>query len=325
MNINQIKAAIPKIWKYKKTPFIMGSPGLGKTEAIYQIGKETNREVFYLHPNNYEPVDITGLPYLGDSYTSTNKKTIYSESGIIPSCNFTGILLIDELPQANISMQNALSRLIQERRVGSTVLNTQVDIVVTGNRLEDRAGTNKVPTHIANRTCLLPMEFHIDHFIQYAREIGLDDTAIAFARYRPDIFDFKPNQLVNCSPRSFCNASYHLEDDSFDIIAGYIGEAVASELRAYKAIWKELPEFEDILTNAETLSIPDKADIRFSVLMMLVSRTTQSNITTLLKYVYRFPIEERVKYFKDLVLAKFPLSESPELMAWWKENKELFN
>jgi MoxR-like ATPase len=78
------------------------------------------------------------------------------------NCPEHGIFLIDELAQADTAAQKILRNLIQEREIHGKKLKEGWSIVTTGNRTVDRAGANRLLSHLSNVLTRVELEVSLD-------------------------------------------------------------------------------------------------------------------------------------------------------------------
>ena len=351
MNINQIKESIKIISKEGKGDVLMitAQPGVGKSEAVYQAAQEEAEERgmdFYEGPENFDEnkfglidlrlatvdtIDLGGLPLIDPNSTVTK----FTRSPFIPA-NGQGILFLDELPQAKPANQAAVSQLILDKRVGCHKLGEGWKIVAAGNDVQHMASAHKIPTHIANRLNFQDLDFDIKAFVKHLEQKEVNESAIAFSKFKPSIFDgFDTNNKVNCTPRSYMAAANYLniedEDMMFSLIAGRVSEGVATELFAFRKIWVNLPEFEEFVNKPTSIKIPSEADIMFATIQMLASRTCDKTIKQINKYLERITKEDKLEVvisFWKTLLNRCPIAVRSKIMIttefreFIKHNKE---
>ncbi len=59
-------------------------------------------------------------------------------------------------------------------------------MISTGNRQSDRAGANRVLSHLRNRETVLEFETHLDDSTSWMIEHDVRPEVIAFIRFRPN-------------------------------------------------------------------------------------------------------------------------------------------
>ena len=67
-----------------------------------------------------------------------------------------------ELPNATKATMNGLLQLILNRRIGTYTLPLNTTIIAAGNRAEDRAAVNEMPTPVKNRFAHYTIEANVD-------------------------------------------------------------------------------------------------------------------------------------------------------------------
>jgi len=343
MNINELKQALDIVTKNGGVPFITAQPGVGKSDSVRQFAEAKAKELelnYYEGPENYNPdgfgfidlrlatvdsIDLGGLPLIDRDADVTR----FTRSPYIPQDGH-GILFLDELPQAKAGNQAAVSQLILDKRVGSHSLGENWNIIAAGNRAKDRAATHKMPTHIANRLTALELDFSIEVFIEYMHEKKVDDVAIAFAKFRPELLEsFKPDQDINCTPRSYIAASNFIttaaENLQFSLMAGTIGEGATAEYLGFARIWKDLPPLSEFLKIPAEITIPTKSDVLYATIQMLAMNVTEKNADTINIFISR--LEDSPEYvimFWTSALKKCrKLLRNETFRAFLKENEDL--
>ena len=119
--------------KHTTPIMIWGQPGIGKSQLIRQVGKNTNRPVIDIRLLLKDPTEIGGLPYF-DPQTNDMK---YARPSDLPDSNGPfkdAIILMDELSSAPMSVQAAALGLVLERRINDYELPKGVMMVAAGNR-----------------------------------------------------------------------------------------------------------------------------------------------------------------------------------------------
>ncbi len=343
MNTNEIKHAMHLLTKNDDVPFITGRPGGGKSDTIKQFAQEKAKELgleFYEGPENYDPIkygfidlrlnsidviDLSGLPMIDREHTVTK----FTRSPYIPAEGH-GVLFLDELPQSKPSNMAAVSQLILDKRVGSYSLGKNWKIITAGNRTTDRATANRLPTHIANRLTTLELDFDIHVFTDYMLENNIDEAAIAFAKYRPDLLEsFNPEYEINCTPRAFIAASQYLDlpdEVMYPLMSGTIGEGATAEFVGFNKIYKNLPDIQEFLDKPTTIKIPKEADLLFATMQMLSHNVTTDNISTINKFIKRVEKdapERAVNFWKDAIKRDVALFATPEFSDFSANNKDI--
>lgn len=179
-----------------------------------------------------------------------------------------GFLFLDEITQAASSVQGAAFGLVLDKKVGTYHLPPDTHICAAGNRIEDKAGTNKMPTPLLSRF----VQFHtdipnVDAWCEWAAEAGIQSEIMGYLKYKPNaLFQFKPGKGVNAQsaqsaypcPRTWEFVSDILQawtaPDSKDyllteVISGSVGGEAANEFMAWLKLYHKLPSPEVVLND----------------------------------------------------------------------------
>jgi hypothetical protein len=231
---------------------LWGSPGIGKSDIIQQIGDEEDRLVIDLRLLLMEPTDLRGIPY----YNKDKNCMDWAPPVDLPSDpKSNAILFLDEMNAAPPAVQAAAYQLILNRRIGNYVLPEGVSIVAAGNRETDRGVTYRMPSPLANRMIHIEMSVHFEDWLSWATKNEIHPDVVGYLSFaKQDLYDFDPNSSSRgfATPRSWSFVSEVIDDtlDSTqmtDLIAGAVGEGLAVKFQAHRKIASKLPMPEDIL------------------------------------------------------------------------------
>ena len=213
-----------------------GRPGIGKTEIVQRLARETGARLIDLRLTMIEPQDLRGLPY----YDHETRRTVWYRPEDLPEDAGPAILFLDELTAAAPMLQPAVYGLLQERRVGRHVLPAATFVVAAGNGVEDGAIAHEMGTALSDRLIHLNLRAEAGDWIEnYALPERLHPAVTAFVRTRPDMLETTEEALrrgltIACTPRSWARVSAilravgdrHLREV---MIAGTVGEGPAAE------------------------------------------------------------------------------------------------
>jgi hypothetical protein len=169
----------------------------------------------------------------------------------------TAIIFLDELNSAPPAVQAAAYQLILNRAVGTYKLPKGVDLVAAGNREGDRGVTYRMPAPLANRFVHLEMKVDFDDFQDWATLNKVHPDVVGYVGFaKQDLYDFDPKSPSKsfATPRSWVFVSELLQDDDCDndtlstLIAGAVGDGLATKFMAHRKIAGRLPKAEDILS-----------------------------------------------------------------------------
>jgi len=247
------KKAIRKAVQTRRPVFLWGPPGIGKSDLVKQIGDDAGREVIDVRLALWEPTDIKGIPY----YNADAGKMVWAPPAELPvDPESTALIFLDELNSAPPAVQAAAYQLILNRAVGTYKLPKGVDIVAAGNRDGDRGVTYRMPAPLANRFLHLEMKVDFDDFQDWATLNKIHPEVVGYVGFaKQDLYDFDPKSSSKAfaTPRSWVFVSDLLQDDDIDtdtlhnLIAGAVGDGLATKFMAHRKIAGRMPKASDIL------------------------------------------------------------------------------
>jgi len=322
--------------------------GVGKTNMIEQFCADMDLGIVTEFTPAMDAPDAMG--FLIPTKTDAGPVAMYSKPNWLRRIEEkialgldSGVLFLDEYLSADHLVQKAFAPLMSERRIGEWSLPDGWVVWVAGNRTIDKAGANKMLSHIGNRMCVLDVEADLDSWTTWANDHDIHPMYIAFAQARPGVV-FHNDAPKNpddqqVSPRSFVYAhDFHADDNdsmSLDtdvvtqgIIAGYIGEAATAELFGFLKTVDELPTIQEIEANPATAKLPNeyRMDAQYAAVQMVVHHVNSDNINPLFGYITRLNKELQASAAKQMIdKTKGTLLNSAALGKWISENPALIS
>lgn len=301
---------------------IEGSPGLGKTEIVGQIAARMGVDYKVIHAPLLQPEDYA-MPVISADKTDVSFISSKTKFPLERSdCGERGILLIDEIAQADASAQKILRNVILAREIHGQKLRPGWLIVTTGNRVTDSAGANKLLGHLSNVLTRITLEVSIDDWTQWAFANGVKPEVISFARFRPNLLnDYEPKREVNATPRSWTqgvSAQIGVIDPSleFEAFKGDVGEGPAAEFIAYLKICRKLPSPDAIMIDPDSVDVPDDPATQYAICGALAARVSADNFGRLMKFVGKLPPEFSVLFVRDATAKDKNLAAHPDFIRW---------
>ena len=301
-------------------PFIEGKPGGGKSACAREIAdvlkeklKIKDEQIVEFNPSLRDPVDVLGIPFKHVSGTHNEwlpPAEFYNLRFGVGPC----VLIIEELSDAQMSMQNPMCRIILDRYAGSLKLSDQLYIIATGNRVEDRSGANRLSTKLGNRLRCLTFEEDLDDWVKWARAHNIDDVLIKFLQFQPNLLsDFDPKRKTNPTPRAWEKVSYipTFEDDKNNLLflqhaAGDVGEGAATAYCGFRKIYLSLPDFSELIKHPKTYAIPEEQSVLWATVMKLTSivadnKTTMKMADAIFEYILRVKPEMQAMAVREIM------------------------
>jgi len=280
--------------------YLLGAPGIGKTEFISSYA-ERNGYVFELLAGPHlEPGDITGLPVESPS-TDGKFRTQFAEMEWIDNLNNgkKSILFIDELPLASDETKKALLSLVQGRKAGTHKLADHVRIVAAGNPMSWSFESVPLSPPMRTRMLLIKWEFDATEWIRHHRNGYADWTPPAIpantklmsedvCRQLDGVFhdggdkliqaetlnDIDPEAPFNVA-RSWDNVYSiirHIPEGDYDVLhaamSGLVGETMATKVSAL--LKYELP-IQAILDDPYSFNWMDESGDRVYAALLSIS------------------------------------------------------
>ena len=271
--------------------FLWGAPGVGKSDLVRKIAKDDGSKLIDLRAVLLDPVDLRGLPSVEQG------EARWCPPAFLPNRQrdgAEGVLFLDELNAAPPSVQAACFQLILDRKLGEYVLPKGWRIVAAGNRQEDRAAAQRMPSALANRFAHIDVEADLESWCQWAVCNGVSPMVVAFIRFRPQLLHKMEGRNLRAfpTPRAWERVSDVLKGltpgglgaDPLRLAAvtGLVGEGVAEEFEAFAVTYGQLPNLAQILKAPKAAPLVDASQpaLLFAVasgLSRTVNRDTFGN------------------------------------------------
>jgi hypothetical protein len=299
MRATLLKETIKSLFPVQRTLCIEGSPGGGKTTIVHEVAAELDIPCIERHMPTMLVEDF-GILFpssaSGDSDSTLHYKLPdwFPVKGKAPEA---GILLFDDRNQAGPDLQKVLANICQARTLHGVPMPDGWQVISTGNRQADRAGANRVLSHLRNRETVLELETHLDDWTAWAINHGVKPEVISFIRFRPGLLhDFDPQRDQNATPRAWVDGVSDVlgtvpAEAEFECFKGAVGEGAAAEFVGFVRIFRKLPNPDAILLNPQTADVPKDPATLYALSGALAQRATESNFERVCQYSERMPPE----------------------------------
>lgn len=313
-----------------RTIAIEGAPGGGKTTIVHEAAKAVrglDGKVGVPYIENHMPtmlVEDFGIPYPdadNDKSFSYKLPHWFPYKGK-PGTENGGILLFDDRNQASPDLQKVLANICQARNLHGVPLADGWMVISTGNRQKDRAGANRVLSHLRNRETVLEFETHLDDWTGWAIKHNVKSEVISFIRFRPGLLhDFDPQRDQNATPRSWVEGVSDVIGTvspvaELECIKGAVGDGPASEFLGFLRTYRNLPDPDQVLLNPDKAAIPKDPATMYALSGALATRANAKNFDNLVKYCNRIPAEFSVLTVSYAVRREVALANSSAFAKW---------
>jgi|TARA_R110000803_G_scaffold99424_3_gene167499 hypothetical protein len=310
-------------------PYMNGGVGIGKTSVVYQLLSDELivKSVKKMFPDfkgdelglinfslaQYDPSEIAG--WLVASKDGETMKRL--RPSFMPLDGY-GIIFVDEVAQATLMSMNILGQLVDERRLGEHYLPKGWMVVSAGNRLSDRAGSNKLPSQLRDRFTYLDVEANTDDVLEYYAKNGVDHRINSWLKFDDQfIHKFDASQDNNSTPRSIERAGVilGLKLDNLTLrgcLDGQIGAVASASLMAHIKLHDKLPDFDKIISDPMNTAVPEDRGVLYALCGSLGVKMTKDNADPILQYIQRIPEQEFMAFMlKDAISRNKTLVQSP--------------
>lgn len=315
-----------------KPVFWWGPPGVGKTETVYQLGKELKRHVMDWRTNLREPVDARGIP-VPDLKKEVTKwlrpSDLPFEGSDYPDDT---IIFCDEMNTGSPAMQVVSMQLVQERRVGEHKLKKNVSIIAAGNRQSDRSAAQRMPRALANRFAHIDIEPDAAQWIEDYAIDNCHELVVAFIRFRPSLLHYElagtlpEDERCLTTPRSWESVSDLADapdDVRFLLAKGLVGQDAASEFEGFVKTYKSLPDLDEIFAKPKTAPVPDEPSALYAVSTAIGKHATRSNFDAVMTYAERLGREYEIIVGLDATKRDSALTKTKAYIEFQRRNKDL--
>ena len=254
----QARKALLKAFDAKRPVFLWGPPGIGKSEVVAEVTEELGGFMIDLRMAQMEPTDIRGIPFFNRDMNKMDwappidlpDEELASQYPII-------VLFLDEMNSAPPAVQAAGYQLVLNRRVGKYKMPDNVVIVAAGNRDSDKGVTYRMPMPLANRFAHIEMRADFASWQNWAIDKGIHKDVVGYLSFsKQDLYDFdsKSASRAFATPRSWVFVSDLLKDGDedndtlFNLVAGSVGDGLATKFMAHRKVSGRMPEPTDILS-----------------------------------------------------------------------------
>lgn len=323
MRASLLKETLKSLYPAKRTVCIEGPPGGGKTSIVRQVAEELNVEYIEVC------LSLMLVEDLGVQYPDGDTLKYKIPEWFPTDPKSEGILCFDDRNQAKTDLQTVFANICQARKLHGKGLPDGWMVVSTGNRQSDRAGANRVLSHVRNRETVLELDSSIDDWTTWAVKNNVAAEVLGFLRFRPDfLHKFDPQMDSNPSPRSWVEGVSAViglvpREAEFDCFKGAVGEGPATEFNAFNKVYRNLPDPDDAIKNPTTTKLPEEQSAKYAMSVAVSRRITTKNFDSALAYIERMPKELSILAVNMAIMREPALLECKAFATWAIDNKDV--
>lgn len=345
-----LKATLKAMYEteQKRAVCIEGPPGGGKTTIVREVAAELRPQYENMTTKMVGDKEVEIVPGFG--YIEMHMPTMLVEDfGILfPQADSDtlhyklpdwfpvkgkapehGIMCFDDRNQSSADLQKVLANIIQAGTLHGVEMPDSWMVISTGNRQSDRAGSNRVLSHLRDRETVLEYETHLDDWTGWAIDHGVRPEVISFIRFRVGLLhDFDAQRDKNPTPRGWVEGVSPIignvpSDAEFECFKGAVGEGPAAEFTGYLKIFRKLPNVDNILLNPTTVPVPTDPATLYALSGSLAAKTTDANMERVCTFCERMPPEFSVLTVTCAARRDKALSDTAAFAKWSVKHQDV--
>lgn len=334
--------------KQLRVPFLWGPPGIGKSEAVYQIAGEIEKAtgkrvaVRAIYLPNCSMVELLGIPTLnGDGTLSKNVTPEIFQPESDPDTII--LAFFDEFNKASRALLDAALQIILNRQFWVHKFPENSIFIAAGNpNNSSSVPESDLRPEMNDRFRHYNVQPNFGSWKRWALMQGVNRYVLDYLYYdNSKLYDRKGDEddVAFPTPRSWKYVSDYLnlmgdEDPDFtDMhhdICGDIGLGTAIEFEKWCRLYGKLPTTEEIFLG-ENIQYPRSHDVLYTIIssMLTYMEENQKDITPTMyenacRYVNHFPMDFATLFYKNVLEIKdmkLKLINVPAFQKWMQNNK----
>lgn len=214
-----------------------------------------------------------------------------------------GLLVLDELTQADKATQKGFLGLLWERQAGDHRMAPGWGLAATGNRLTDRAGVEQLISPIRGRLDILQVDPDLDEWLEWHHKTGRNALVRTYLKWRGATglqlaigggkkkkqeegekaatenvnvfygFDPAASSQSFPSPGSWDMVGRVLDTNSLPInlelpvLSGMLGDGVTADFMGFVRTYKDLPSMDVVRRDPKKAPVPDSMSGKYAMML----------------------------------------------------------
>jgi hypothetical protein len=328
LNFKELVPLVVRTILAGRVPAIWGPPGIGKSalgRKVRDVLEEKLKQpvgFYILDAPLLQPFDYTvAVP----DHSSQSVK-LY-RTGFLPEKG-PAVVLVEDLPHAKPYQVIPLMQIVLDHRIGPLKFSDDVYFIITGNREEDLANVNPLPSPLYNRLVHFDMTADLDVWREWAKGNGLDNRVVGFVYAFPQHFCELPKEGVKAwsTPRSWHMLSDIIKDVEDEttlrqLASATVGSAVTSVFLSWVKYLQDLDPRE-ILKTGELPRYKDRQHL-FAIVTAVTTEIKKmkkeeikKSITNIVKIWNYLEGDYKVTFLKELIEYKKDGQMDTTLLAY---------
>lgn len=311
--------------------YLEGGPGIGKSAIVSAAAAELKAPVWVFRPAYLSRTDLVGAVVPVDG-----KPQLVQIEDLLPFDKEVklGVLLIEELPQADVDVHGCLLELLLERAIRGKKLPDGWRMVAIGNRREDNAGAGDLLTTVRSRMLTIRVKPDLDEWLDWARSSRLSPIVTTFLVQYPDEFyrfTGEETEAFPC-PRGWEIAAegiravgdLPLTSQKMEILTGSVGHEAATKVLGFWNLIGKLPDGSEVW--AGRAELPDDPAVQYAAVASLVGVADKMSVKEVnegLKGVLKqLPEELQAVLVKELTSRRSELASKSAFLEFFARMAE---
>jgi len=303
---NELRKIFKKSFEARRPLMIVGEPGIGKTDITNQVTAELGYDLVTMYPAISEPVDFRGIPVYDKETKSAHFVPFDTLMKLVTATRPT-VCLVDDLIQANISVQAAVMHMFQAREIGDHKISDFVTFVVcTNDKTHHAGGSGVIETVKSRMTSILHLIPNLEDWVEWAIKANIRPEVIGFVRWKglEMLSNFAPTMDLTNSPSPRGNKAVsdclnlELNDPKLEtaMIQGACGQGYAVIFDGFRRLYNNLKDPRKILTDPDSVTIPQgQTDVIFAYCSAVSAMAEPKYMDNIVKFAERLPKDFQVK------------------------------
>ncbi len=262
-NFQDLIPLVKQVITAGRVPYLWGPPGIGKSALVKYVAELISQEI--KQPIKFYTLDVPLLqPFdyaVGVPNHNTKTVELY-RTGFLPRKG-PAVVAVEDVSHGKSYQVIPLMQIVLDHRIGPLYFEKNVWFVLTGNREEDYAYVNSLPSPLNNRLTHFNMVANLDVWRIWAKANELDERVINFVHAYLQYFCQDPKEGVKTwpTPRSWHMLSDCIKNETKEKLlramsSACVGSAVTNIFMAWVKYLREI-DTEAIITKG---LIPDHKD-----------------------------------------------------------------